>query len=553
MKRWFFFVLSAILFSTAHEARGAGKADHVVVVVWDGLRPDFVRPQYTPTLFEFANKGTFFRNHHSAFVSSTEVNATALATGMHPDHSGVVANTEYRPDLGWLGSYSTEGLDAIRRGDSLSGGHYLEAATVPEILQAAGFPTITAGAKPVTLLQDRDFRKKSQAQKDSVTLFRGQTLPRSLAEKLVAMPDIGLFPTNVVNTNASSTTTNVAAAPARRARRGEGPNTADGWTTKALVRGLWKNGVPKYSLLWLGEPDGAQHAHGLGSDEAVAALGASDDNFAAVLKALEDKEVLDKTDVFVVSDHGFSSVGHGPDLIQSLQRAKFTAGKQFENPEPGDVMVVSLGGSTAFYVFDHDEAVIRRLVAYLQSTDFAGVVFSGISVEGTFPLSQAHIAAKNGAPDVLVSMRWSDEKNEHGVPGLIVSSEGKRGLGTHASLSRFDLHNTLVAAGPDIKTGFINELPSGNIDLAPTILHLLDVNPSTEMDGRILTEALAHEEGPAVKPAGKTVEASRDLGLLTWHQYLRFTQCGSAVYYEEGNGESRLREPATGPQYSRLQ
>src|SRR5579862_8910033 len=125
----------------------------------------------------------------------------------------------------------------------------------------------------------------------------------------------------------------------------------------------------------------------------MAALGASDENFAAVLKGLEDKGVLDHTDVFVVSDHGFSTVNYGADLIQPLQRAKFTAGKQFENPEPGDVMVVNLGGSTAFYVFDHDETVIRRLVTFLQSTDFAGVIFSGISLEGTFPLAQVHIAA----------------------------------------------------------------------------------------------------------------------------------------------------------------
>ena len=555
MKHGFPFLMVAVCLWTGQSTQAADKAEHVVVVVWDGLRPDFVRPQYTPTLFEFAGKGTFFRNHHSAFVSSTEVNATALATGMHPDHSGVMANTEYRPDLGWLGSYGTEALDAVRRGDSLSGGHYLEAATVPEILQAAGFATITAGAKAVTLLQDRSFRKSSQAQKDSVTLFRGQTLPRSVAEKLSNMPDIGLFPTNVVATNSTMTSSNLTATAGRRGggRRGEGANTADSWTTKALVRGLWKNGVPKYSLLWLGEPDAAQHAHGLGSDEAVAALGASDDNFASVLKALEDKDVLDHTDVFVVSDHGFSTVNYGADLIPALQRAKFTAGKQFENPEPGDVMAVNLGGSTAFYVFDHDETVIRRLITFLQSTDFAGVIFSGISLEGTFPLAQVHIAARSGAPDVLVSMRWSNEKNEHGVPGLIVSAEGKRGLGTHASLSRFDLHNTLVAAGPDIKAGFVSELPSGNIDLAPTLLHLLGANPPSTMDGRVLLEALVNGDGSGVKPAGRTVEASRDLGLLTWHQYLRLTQCGSATYYEEGNGESRLKESGTGPEYSRLQ
>ena len=182
-------------------------------------------------------------------------------------------------------------------------------------------------------------------------------------------------------------------------------------------------------------------------------------------------------------------------------------------------MVVSLGGSCALYVFEHEESVVRRLAAFLQTTDFAGVIFSGLEVEGTFPLSQVHLAATNGAPDLVVSMRWSDELNEHGVRGTVAAPEGKRGLGTHASLSRYDLHNTLIAAGPDFKTGFMSETPSGNIDVVPTVLYLLGVTPSTQLDGRVLSEALLSDGPPTPKPIQDEFEASRDLGLLSWRQY----------------------------------
>src|SRR5687768_15202929 len=134
-------VFAAFWSGAVEKAEARGQAEHVVVVVWDGLRPDFITPQYTPTLYELALKGTFFKNNHSAYITSTEVNGTALATGMHPDHSGVMANFEYRPDLNWLSAYGTESLDAVRRGDMLTQGKYLEAATVAEILQQAGFPT----------------------------------------------------------------------------------------------------------------------------------------------------------------------------------------------------------------------------------------------------------------------------------------------------------------------------------------------------------------------------------------------------------------------------
>jgi arylsulfatase A-like enzyme len=158
----------------------------VVVVVWDGLRPYYVSPQYTPALYELGKRGTFFRQHHSSYITSTEVNGAALATCVYPQHSGILGNIQYRPDLSWLGTYATESFDAMRRGDLLSDGHYLGAPTVAEILQQAGFPTITAGAKPVVLLHDRAPRKDLPAQKDSVTLFAGTTLPRSILRSLKA-------------------------------------------------------------------------------------------------------------------------------------------------------------------------------------------------------------------------------------------------------------------------------------------------------------------------------------------------------------------------------
>ena len=64
------------------------------------------------------------------------------------------------------------------------------------------------------------------------------------------------------------------------------------------------------------------------------------------------------------------------------------------------------------------------------------------------------------------------------------------GKGTHATLSRFDMHNTLIAAGPDFKRGETNDLASGNVDLAPTILQILGIKPPQKMDGRILSEAM---------------------------------------------------------------
>jgi len=62
MSKSSFVPLILTLFFAANETTEArGKAEHIVVVVCDGLRPDFVTPQYTPTLYELAVRGTFFK------------------------------------------------------------------------------------------------------------------------------------------------------------------------------------------------------------------------------------------------------------------------------------------------------------------------------------------------------------------------------------------------------------------------------------------------------------------------------------------------------------
>ena len=67
-----------------------------------GMRPDFISEQNTPTLANLARHGVTFANHHSVYLSATEVNGTALATGAYPSQSGIMANKEYRPRIDML-------------------------------------------------------------------------------------------------------------------------------------------------------------------------------------------------------------------------------------------------------------------------------------------------------------------------------------------------------------------------------------------------------------------------------------------------------------------
>ncbi len=144
-----------------------------------------------------------------------------------------------------------------------------------------------------------------------------------------------------------------------------------------------------------------------------------------------------------------------------------------------------------------------------------------------------------------MAFRWNDSKNQFDVSGMI-DADWQRGAGkgTHATLSRFDMHNTLIAAGPDFRRGQVDDVPSGNVDLAPTILRILGITPPQKLDGRVLSEALVKTD-PAtagLKPETKTIEARKDFPGGTWRQSLQTSCVGSTIYLDEGNGAFAPRE-----------
>jgi arylsulfatase A-like enzyme len=501
-------ILAAILCGFAAPRVLASDSRHVVLIVWDGMRPDFVREEFTPTLWKLAQEGVNFRNHHAVYPSSTNVNGTALATGVYPNHSGLIANHEYRPEIDRKKSIDVEIPAVVRKGDELSGGKYLTAPTIAELVQAADRHTAVAGSKGVALLHDRH-ADPNRAGK-GVTLFRGELRPRDALAPIVA--GLGRFP---------------------RLPHAQG----DAWTTKALTNFLWKDGVPAFSLLWLSEPDATEHDSAPGSKAALAAIKKSDENLALVLSTLDRQGARQTTDIFVVSDHGFSTIERAVDLRKILGAAGFTAVTEFSSePKDGDVMLAGNGGTVLFYVVNHDADVTRRLVEFLQQSDFAGVIFMKESMPGTFRLEQAKIDRRNG-PDVMMAFRWNDKKNQFGVPGLVNADWNRKpGEGTHATLSRFDMHTTLIAAGPDFRRGQTDDLPSGNIDVAPTILRILGITPPPQQDGRILSEAMVNIDSATPKPETETIEAKRKFESGIWRQSLRVSRIESTIYFGEGNG-----------------
>jgi arylsulfatase A-like enzyme len=512
MRKYFATIVFSLLLVGSIQAAPASER-HVVLMVWDGMRPDLVNPTNTPTLSELAKRGVFFANNHPVYVSSTEVNGTALATGAYPEHSDIIGNREYRPALNAFAPIATESLDAIRQADR--DGKYLAVPTMAETLQRQGYSTAIAGSKPVVLLQDRAERSVDAT---NLVVFEGKTLPEGalvgITKKLGPFFDKGSTKTN-----------------------------RDLWTARALTEIIWKKEVPAFSLLWMAEPDNTQHATGVGSTQSLAAIRNSDHALSLVVAALKAKGVFDQTDIFVVSDHGFSSISTTVDMVQHLRQAGFHAFRKFDAPPArGDVLLVGLGGSVLLYVTEHDAKTIDRLVRFLQTEESVGTISSVGPREGTFALDDELIHSRD-APDVVFSLRWTTATNAYGAPGSIVSEAQGSNLtpvaqrATHASLSPFDMHNTLVAAGPDLRQGFVDSTPSGNVDVAPTILKILGAKPPATIDGRILSEALNSLDAKSPTVVKKQLRAHASLPTGEWTQTLDVSEVNGVRYLDQGTGK----------------
>src|SRR5436190_17988395 len=339
----------------------ASETRHVVLVVWDGMRPDFVTEKYAPTLEKLAHNGVRFRNHHAVYPTATDVNGAALATGCYPNRNGLAANLEFRPAINSRQSIDMGDPDSIKRGGEISGSKYLAVPTFVELLRTAGKKVALVGAKSVAMLFDRGndwtvVRIKGKP----LTIFEAAPLGPAAREEMTKL--LGPIPDD---------------PQAKTAQRND-------FATRALTEFFWRDGIPDFSLLWLSEPDLSEHNYAPGSPEALVAIKAVDDDRAMVRSALEKKKVRDSTDILVVSDHGFSTIRRSIDVVALLNKAGFRAAKEFsEKPNPGDILVAGNGGTVLFYVHDHDRKVTRRLVDWLQHSDFAGMIFSREKFEGT--------------------------------------------------------------------------------------------------------------------------------------------------------------------------
>lgn len=457
-------LVGATLATTAAPWQSTQPRRHLLIVV-DGLRPDYVTEDVMPTLTAVGKRGVVFNQHHSVYPTVTRVNAASISTGAYPDTHGLMGNTVFFPKVD-----ATRFLDTADRNSLLKiadgEGRLLTAPTLGESLQAAGrtMLVVSSGSSGSALLNNHTLA-------GGAILHHQFTMPEALREDMKA---IGPPP--------------AADAPA---------GTLDRYAVDAFLKVGLRRVDPTVTVMWLSDLDSTAHDHGIGDPATIAVLRQVDGEIKRIEDGLRAAGLFDSYDIWVTSDHGFSTYTGGVDLTAVL--------KPFMRALPdGSPRIVTSGG--AIYVRDNDQTTVRAIVAALQQTPRVGAIFTAAvqpgSSSGRVPGTLSFDAVRwthDRSAQILFSPDWTDDPNTRGWKGT-TSSNGTAG---HGSSSPWDVRNTLIAAGPDLRQAFTVAAPSANVDFMPTFLTLLGLPIPASVQGRPLAEALVGQPlaANAVVPA----------------------------------------------------
>jgi len=424
----------------------AGQSRNLLIIV-DGLRPDYITADLMPHLYELGREGVVGERHTAIFPSLTRANTSSIITGSYPGTHGVVHNSMWLPEMG-PDAFSTGSAEPLLRLDEITGGRLFTVPTVGELLDAAGrrfFATGSSFDGTALLLNHRGA---------GVGLWNAEGFFRPESAREEAIRAVGPL--------------------------AEGRDALTAWAIDAYLHQARSPNPPDLTVMWINQIDNAAHTSGVGAPDTRQTVLYVDEQIGRIIAGHRQHGLADRVNVFVTTDHGFTTNTGGFNVGRTLQAAGFGE---------ADVKVVD----NIVYLLKRDAGLLDSIVEALQRDPAVGSIytrprFPGAS-EGAAPgtLSTDLIRWNHErSADLLVSPAWSDAVNEFGYAGTTT----RDGVATHGSDSPFDMHIRLVAAGPDIKRGMRSHIPSGNTDIVPTVLHLLGVTLPSTMDGRVLHELI---------------------------------------------------------------
>ena len=336
-------------------AQDSSKPRNAIVFVADGLRHGSVNRIDTPAFYRVRTEGVHFANSHAVFPTQTMPNSAAIATGHYPGDTGQFANQiliGYPLFMtGALGQSPDTMVPDVEDPFVLAdinrrfGGNYIREASLLAFARSYGYNTAALGKTGPAASQDLSEAAAVRGRmRDPVTIIlEGATgTPRAVpltAATLALLKAAGLPPAPPPRDQSTGTNT----VPGTRAANVEHQQWFADAATKAILPAFAKSNEPFVLVYWSGDPDYTQHAQGdslnqlapgINGATSKAAIQNADRNLQQILDYLDaNPEVRDNTNLFVTSDHGFSTVSRRDVDASGRATRSYSASLRYKDAE----------------------------------------------------------------------------------------------------------------------------------------------------------------------------------------------------------------------------
>jgi arylsulfatase A-like enzyme len=329
------------------------KKRNVIIFVADGLRHGSVTPTDTPALWRVRTQGVNFVNSHALFPTLTMPNAAAIATGHYIGDTGQFGNTLFvgypAYDTGNFGRSPgslTPGVeDNAALGDLNDhfGGNYLREASLVAFARSYGYNTAAVGKVGPAALQDvSELEPERGAFRETMTVILDGTTgsPGSVPlrpDTVAMLKAAGMSPAPPARSQPAGTNTTPGTLSANVAQQ---QWFADA-VTKAILPKFSESDEPFVLVYWSGDPDHTQHAQGdslnalvpgINGPTSRAAVQNADRNLKQIFDYLDaNPELAGNTNLFVTSDHGFSTVSRREIDASGRATRSYSAGFRYKD------------------------------------------------------------------------------------------------------------------------------------------------------------------------------------------------------------------------------
>jgi hypothetical protein len=413
----------------------ARAADHVIVLMLDGVRPDTLRRVHAPNVAALGKAGTTFWRATATYPSQTRVSFVTVPTGSYPDGHGITGGDEFKTPDWQTVVVSSDEPEKFQ--------HLCMRPTMFEEATAAGLTSMYAAMKGYELVGGRGVTYPINGKKTIDPLWYGARYDD--------------------NTNGSRELSYVDKMALSR-----------DLLEQSLV--VFREHRPNLSIINLGSADYMAHTWGPDSPEYNRAIEAIDGLIGRLLAELDKMGIRQRTAIIVSSDHGFTQIS--PDRV--IAPLSDRNGSRLDFLEAAGIEhYASNTGGTSVALYIRDKSRVKDAVASLRKQPWAeGVYCEDKAASCDRTLSSLRLHYPGRSPEIMVDVD-DDVALNRPRPG------------NHGSLRATDLRVPFIMSGAGVGAGRTFG-DASLVDIAPTALRLLGLKPKLmKADGRVLEEALA--------------------------------------------------------------